>query len=146
MIAKRFVSLGFDAIPKLNGTSVELLTNASFEEAVSVVTGRRRASNSRPFLLASVALGTLLPLALVSAVSGSQAQTVKPRPKIDQCSSQSISLALQSEAAKTSVNVEKEYVIGGVKVGSLTCNGARYSYALELNESKRVLKLEKLDP
>ena len=146
MIAKRFVSLGFDAIPKLNGARVELLTNARFDEAVSVVAGRRRVSNSKRFLLASVVLGTLLPLALVSAVSGSQAQIVKPRLKIDQCSPQRISLALQSEVAKTHVNVGKEYVIGGVRVGSLTCNGARYSYALELNESKRVLKLEKLDP
>lgn len=145
VIAKRFVSLGFDATPKLNGTRLELLTNASFDEAVSVVSGRRRVSNSRPFLLASVVLGTLLLLALASAVSGSQAKTVKPRPNIDQCSPQSISLALQSVAAKTHVNVDKEYVIGGVKVGTLTCKGSRYSYALELNESKRVLKLEKLD-
>ena len=145
MIAKRFISLGFDATPKLHGTRVELLTNASFDEAVSVVAGRRRGSSPKRFLLASLALGILSPLALVSLASGSQAKSVKPRPKIEHCSLQSIALALQSAAAKTNVNVEKEYVIGGVKVGTLTCKGARYSYALELNESKRVLKLEKLD-
>ena len=145
LIAKRFVSLGFDATPKLNGARVELLTNASFDEAVDVVSGRGRPSRPKRFLLASVALGILSPLALVSLVPGSQAQTVKTQPKIDQCSAQNISLALQSDTVETNVDMEKKYVIGGVQVGTLTCKGARYSYALELNESKRVLKLEKLD-
>ena len=145
-IAKRLVSRGFLVVPKIVGTRIRLNTNAPFDEAVSLLIGRRRVPATRRIWLVSGALALVSSLALMSLVSGPQAQAVRPKPKLALCSSQSIASALGGESSVAHIAVEKELAIGGVRAGTLTCNGTRYSYALELKEQGRLLKLERLDP
>lgn len=145
-IAKRLVSRGFLVVPKIVGTRIRLNTNAPFDEAVTLLIGRRRVPAARRIWLVTGALALVSSLALMSLVSGSQAQAVRPKPKLALCSSQSIALALGGESLVAHIAVEKELAIGGVRAGTLTCNGTRYSYALELKEQGRLLKLERLDP
>lgn len=133
-------------VPKIVGTRIRLNTNAPFDEAVTLLIGRRRVPAARRIWLVTGALALVSSLALMSLVSGSQAQAVRPKPKLALCSSQSIALALGGESLVAHIAVEKELAIGGVRAGTLTCNGTRYSYALELKEQGRLLKLERLDP
>jgi hypothetical protein len=145
VIAKRLTSLGFTVNPKVAGTRVQLQTNASVDEARSVVVGRRRASRPKIVWIGSFALTMISGLVLIGLVSGSQVHTVKPNLKLDHCSADTVALALQNESSKSHISVETAFEVGGVRAGTLMCEGSRYSYALELKESKRVLKLEKLD-
>jgi hypothetical protein len=145
VIAKRLTSLGFTVNPKVAGTRVHLHTNASVDEARSVVVGRRRGTRSKLVWMGSLALTMISGLVLVVLVSGSQVHTVKPSLMLDHCSADTVALALQNESPKSHISVETALEVGGVRAGTLMCRGSRYSYALELNESKRVLKLEKLD-
>ncbi len=145
VIAKRLTSLGFTVNPKVAGTRVQLHTNASVHEARSVVVGRRRASRPKIVWIGSLALTMTSGLVLAALASGSQVHAVRPSLKLDHCSAETVALALQNESPKSHISVETALEVGGVRAGTLTCEGSRYSYALELNESKRVLKLEKLD-
>jgi len=143
-LAKGFRSRGFKVSPKIVGNRVQLHVNSSLEEAVAIAAGRSKVKKPKLFIVAaaSTALASVIALAaFVPSPAVNSLEKVKPLP----CSPEIITVALESESTESAISLENELKIGGVASGTVACGDTRYSYALELKEPKRVLKLEKLD-
>lgn len=72
-------------------------------------------------------------------------QTREPATEAGLCAVAKIKGWLEAEVSNPVLILVHEVQVGGVRAGTLTCNGIAYSYAIELSEPRRLLKLEKLD-
>ena len=143
-LAKGFRSRGFTVSPKIVGARVQLQVNSSLEESVAIASGRSKVRKPKFFIVASSATALASAIAIAAFVPSPEVNSLekfKPLP----CSPEMITVALESESTESAISLEREFKIGGVASGTVTCDDTRYSYALELQEPKRVLKLEKLD-
>jgi hypothetical protein len=113
---------------------------------MTFLTGRRKKrSVSRKWLfLPGVALVPML--LLVNLSFKPEASLMRePATEAGLCTVDKIKGWLEAEASNPVLTLVHEVQVGGVKAGTLTCNSILYSYAIELSEPRRVLKLEKLD-
>ena len=143
-LAQGLRSRGFQVSPKLSGNRVQLFANSSLEEAVAIASGRCKEGKPKLFIFAGAAISMASAIAIAAFVPSPEVNSLekfKPLP----CSPEIIIVALESESTESAISLERELKIGGVASGTVTCDDTRYSYALELKEPKRVLKLEKLD-
>jgi hypothetical protein len=130
--------------PKIVGARVQLQVNSSLEESVAIASGRSKVRKPKFFIVASSATALASAIAFTVFAPTPQVNSFE-RQKPSPCSPEIITVALESESTQSAISFEREFTIGGVAAGTVTCKDTRYSYALELKEPKRVLKLEKLD-
>ena len=139
-LANRLRSRGFSVEVLNHRNRIGLETNASPEMIFALVKPRR--------------VGKVLPIVSVVAASLALASIspVKPslvRPKQtvsnETCTSEWLLAEIAKEQSDPANTFQKRVQIGGVESGLVTCKGSKYSYTLDLGETKRVLRLVKLD-
>lgn len=146
-LAKRLNACGYKTTPNYSRSRISLSTDARVEEVLSLLKGRREVRNPKgKWLVFSTA--ALAPVLLVTLFASKHEAKMEPEvvPKTRSCSADKIKDWLETETSSTDMTLLDGVLLGGVRVGTLTCDNTRYSYALELTEPGRVLKLEKLDP
>jgi hypothetical protein len=126
---------------------VKLIVSEDLETVQRLLAGRATKSKLSKVFLAGIGVPIVALLSFVPLGSGASVTHPEKVSKnvIEPCSAQSISGWIEGSGESGVIKALSTSVLGGVTVGTLDCNGSRYSYTLGSEEPKRVLKLQKLD-
>lgn len=144
ILARRLEVRGFSVDVSLVKRRTLLMTSANIAQ-ISAVSSRKlkRKLKSRWIVL----IPTLLVAVVMATVSTPSAKPIgKPGPVQEvPCSKERIIAFLEGKELSENISIDHSVFLGGVRSGKLLCKSSKYSYTLDLGETKRVLKLVKLD-
>jgi hypothetical protein len=145
--ANRLQSLGFLVGIDTRMKRIKLIVSEDFETVRRLLDGRASKSKLPKVFLAGIGVPIVALLSLVPLGSGASVSHPEKVSKkvIYPCSPNIISSWIEGSVESGVIKALSTSVLGGVTVGTLDCNGSRYSYTLGSEEPKRVLKLQKLD-
>jgi hypothetical protein len=145
--ANRLNGLGYLVGIETRMKRVKLIVSEDLETVRRLLDGRARKLKLPNFVMAGIGVPILVVLGFMPL--GHMAKAPQPvtvsQKVIEPCSAQAISSWIEGSGESGVIKALSTSVLGGVTVGTLDCNGSRYSYTLGSEEPKRVLKLQKLD-
>ena len=146
-VANRFQSLGVLLRIDVNSKRPSLQVSIDSDSVRAMLSGRRRSRKAPKVAVLGLALPALLLLSAIQLGTKHpvQEKLIVVKTVINPCSPEIIGRWLQGAGESSEITPMGASVLGGVTVGTLKCNGSRYSYTLGSEEPKRVLKLQKLD-
>ncbi len=146
-LANRLQSLGFLRGIQVLSNRTSLFVSLDVETVQGIIAGRARRKKVPKWIGFGAAIPVLAALAFVPLGSSAPIQHHANAHKhdLDPCALDSISEWIQGAGESAEIKSLSASLLGGITVGTLECNGSRYSYTLGSEEPKRVLKLQKLD-
>lgn len=146
-VANRFQSLGVLLNIDVNSKRPSLQVSIDSDAVRAMLSGRSRSRKAPKVAVLGLVLPALLLLSTIPlrTMHPTQKEIVVVKSVINPCSPETIGRWLQGAGESSAITPMGASVLGGVTVGTLKCNGSRYSYTLGSEEPKRVLKLQKLD-
>ena len=146
-LAHRLQTLGVLLSLRESPHKPTLLVSIDGDEVLAILSGRRikrRIPNVAAFGLALPALLMLGTIPLGSKPMVTSA-VVPARSEVNKCAPETITKWLEGSGESLNVTPLSTSFLGGVTVGTLECQGSRYSYTLRSEDPKRVLRLQRLN-
>lgn len=125
---------------------ITLRTSAQMPFLKALVQGHGKKSGLPKFILAATAIPVIVTASMVPlGVESEQTKVVEKISPVNPCGDSQLTNWLEGNGDADYIIPIETSVLGGVTVGILECSGSRYSYTLGSGDTKRVLKLQKLD-
>jgi hypothetical protein len=145
-IVQRLENHGFSCEMKLVGKTLSVTTSAELQQIQALLGNRRMMKKSKLWLI--LLTPVLLVLGSLSFTIQPQSHSTELKAKSiqnDKCGIEHLAKAIISDFPNTNVLERTSSRLGGIESGAFVCEGAKFSYTLELKEPKRVISLLKLD-
>ena len=146
VIAKKLDDQGRLENLRFSEGQVTLATRLSSHTLENLLKGHAKPKATKKALAIALMVAALGVFASIPL--GQSQVTLKPKPIVkasDPCRISMLQDWLLGTKSIEEPRLGKTSVLGGVTVGTIECNGSRYSYTLGSKEPKRVLNLKKLN-
>jgi hypothetical protein len=145
-LALRLQQRGFLVEALLKNGRPALRTNADFDVLRGLLSTRIKRRSARRVVTLGICLVSLLLLIFTPIASNSRSVERRVATSSNRCREQVLLAALKSDRIPKFLEVTEVFKTGRVQSGIITCGENRYSFTLDAAKSRRVLKLQKLDP
>ena len=146
ILARKLAGHGVLAGIEFQAGKITLRTSAQMPFLRALVQGHGKKSRVPKFLLAATAIPVVVSASMVPlGVKSEQTIAVEKISPVNPCDVSQLTKWLEGKGDGAHISPIETSVLGGVTVGILECSGSRYSYTLGSGDTKRVLKLQKLD-
>lgn len=146
ILARKLEGHGVLAGIEFQGGKITLRTSAQMPFLRALVQGHGKKPRLPKFLLAATAIPVVVIASMVPlGVESEKTTVVEKISPVNPCNVSQLTNWLEGKGDGAHISPLETSVLGGVTVGILECSGSRYSYTLGSGDTKRVLKLQKLD-